>query len=273
MKCKTEKPKAQDLLSLLGRRHAKDLFVPECKSGPTWGGSHFRLDAWAMRRSWVNFCTFGYEIKVSRSDFIRDEKWRFYLAYCHELFFCTPKGLVKPDELPPEVGLIEATSNGRRLVLKKRAAHRQLQIPEELFCYILMCRAKIIERQDGYSERPDREWWEEWMKMRIEERRFGKIVGKAIRQTIDQRIRAAEDRNEELARENRDLSEVREQIRQLFPAGFNPSSYQITDRLEQLGLLGPMQRLEGTLERLEDQIAHTKRAIATAKGKLNKDDD
>ncbi|WP_208112793.1 MmcB family DNA repair protein [Aureibacillus halotolerans] len=44
-----------------------------------------------------------YEIKVSRSDFLRDDKWPAYKNQCHRFFFVCPKDLIKPEELPDEV--------------------------------------------------------------------------------------------------------------------------------------------------------------------------
>lgn len=49
----------------------------------------------------------GFEIKVSRSDFLKDDKWQTYLRYFNRFFFVTPPGLIKPDELPPEIYLLE----------------------------------------------------------------------------------------------------------------------------------------------------------------------
>ena len=71
--------RASDLLALLAKKHSADVFVPECKTGGTWAGTHLRLDAWAMRRSWTHPTVWGYEIKVSRSDFLSDDKWVGYL--------------------------------------------------------------------------------------------------------------------------------------------------------------------------------------------------
>lgn len=50
----------------------------------------------------------GYEIKVSRGDFKSDKKWTEYLAFCNQFYFVCPKGMIKLDELPPEIGLIYA---------------------------------------------------------------------------------------------------------------------------------------------------------------------
>src|SRR5580765_3591485 len=104
------------ILEMLAVRHSEDVFVPECKTGPTHYADRCpRIDAWAMRRSWANPVTFGYEIKTSRNDFVRDEKWRDYLAYCTQFFFVAPPGIIRIDELPAEVGLIETSTNAKTL--------------------------------------------------------------------------------------------------------------------------------------------------------------
>jgi hypothetical protein len=59
---------ANVLLKALAQRHKDDVFVPECKNGPTQTGSHRRLDAWVMLKTWSPVTMIGYEIKVSRSD-------------------------------------------------------------------------------------------------------------------------------------------------------------------------------------------------------------
>ena len=58
--------KASDIIKLLEQRHSKDLFVPECKDGPTGShGMHVRLDAWVMPKSWANPALRGYEVKIT----------------------------------------------------------------------------------------------------------------------------------------------------------------------------------------------------------------
>lgn len=68
-------------------------------------GEARRLDLFYFSR-W-NRETRGYEIKVSRSDFLADKKWQEYLKYCRVFYFVAPTGIIKPSELPPEIGLIE----------------------------------------------------------------------------------------------------------------------------------------------------------------------
>jgi len=64
-----------------------------------------RIDAFYLRVH--DKTTKGYEIKVSRSDFLGDDKWDNYLKYCNYFYFVAPKGLIGKHELPDGVGLIE----------------------------------------------------------------------------------------------------------------------------------------------------------------------
>jgi hypothetical protein len=67
-----------------------------------------QLDVAAMRMSWTRPQLTGFELKISRADFLRDlraGKWRRYLPCVERLFFAVPRGLVDRREVPPECGL------------------------------------------------------------------------------------------------------------------------------------------------------------------------
>ena len=138
---------SEDVCLALRRKHESDVFVDQCKTGPTQmlrGGELQVMDAWAMAKSWAHPCVTCYEIKVSRSDFLGDKKWRGYLPYCNLMFFATPWKLVMPEELPgEECGLVWITETGGRCVVKRPAKYREVEIPETVWRYILMWRAKI----------------------------------------------------------------------------------------------------------------------------------
>ena len=135
------------ILDILAARHARDIFVPHCKTGPSWGGGAGPiLDAWVMPRSWTK-PIIGYEIKVSRQDFRRDHKWMSYLQYCNLFYFVVPWGLIHPAEVPPEAGLIWTTKTGRGLRWQVKAPSRwYLNIPQSIFQYVLMWRMDGMER-------------------------------------------------------------------------------------------------------------------------------
>lgn len=145
---------------LLAQRHREDIFCLECRNGPSQSaapGMLKILDAWAMKRTYMDVETYGYEIKVSRSDFKRDEKWRDYLKYCSYFYFVTPQGLIKPGELPPEVGLIEASKNFKYLTVRQFWHCQPIEDPVDIYRYLLINRATIDNKNvGGLSEMIDR---------------------------------------------------------------------------------------------------------------------
>jgi hypothetical protein len=95
---------AEDILRFIERDH--------WNSNYTVGVSEFcpyqegrRLDAFYLNR-W-NRETKGYEIKISRADFLSDKKWQEYLKFCTWFSFVAPIGLIEKDELPEKIGLVE----------------------------------------------------------------------------------------------------------------------------------------------------------------------
>ena len=126
---------ANDILGLLLDKHHKDICVPECKTGSTYGPGLRRIDLWVLKTSWAHPAVYGYEIKINRQDFLHDTKWQDYLEYCTDFYFACPPGVIEPNELPPEVGLLVSSVNGARLFTKKKATSR-LQPINKTCCFI-----------------------------------------------------------------------------------------------------------------------------------------
>lgn len=255
---------AAQLLGLLAEKHASDIFVPECKDGPTLGTTHFRMDAWAMTRSWSNDRTIGYEIKVSRSDFTRDDKWHGYLDCCNEFYFVCPQGLIKPDELPAEAGILWASKTGTRLFMKKRAPRREVSIPEPVWRYILMSRA-IIQKGCERDKSGDRDYWARWMAQKKENRDFGYRVSSGIRKLVQERITEVQQESVALERRMREYDDLRGFIRRVLGIELdNTSTWAVERNLRQLmavvppdldeklaGAADAMKRLVTELEKLK----------------------
>ncbi|TXH49647.1 MAG: DNA repair protein MmcB-related protein [Desulfurellales bacterium] len=165
----------QDAINALRTRHSEDVFVPKCKTGPSGHrGQMVQMDAWAMAKSWTTPTTWAYEVKVSRSDFASDTKWHKYLPYCNQFYFVCPAGLLDKADMPAEAGLIVITSGGK-CYTKKKASHRQVAIPEDLFRYVLMWRSHI--RKEGDNSREQRtEKWREWLAEQKDARDLGRKV-------------------------------------------------------------------------------------------------
>lgn len=137
---------ADQIGHLLAEKHEKDVFIPECKNGETWGARDLlMLDAWVLLRTYSPLTTIGYEIKVSRPDFERDQKWTRYLPLCHEFYFVCPAGLIRATDLPAQVGLIWVSAAG--VLHTKRRAERcspDMDQLSRLLIYVLMARSVIV---------------------------------------------------------------------------------------------------------------------------------
>ena len=141
-----------DIIDKLKLRHSKDVFVPKCKTGPTWINHHLRiLDAWTMKKTWMIFDSIGYEIKVSRGDFKADKKWPDYLEYCNRFFFVCPWGMIDPGEIEnKDVGLMWVCKTGDRIMTKKRSQRREIEIPVGLILHVIMSRTIIMRKNEYY---------------------------------------------------------------------------------------------------------------------------
>lgn len=200
---------SQQIVSLLKQRHSDDVFVPECKNGPSAGMEHLRMDAWAMAKSWTRPMTWGYEIKVSRADFLADQKMSEYMRYCSQFYVVCPKGVAAIEEIPEGAGLLQAvgTGTGARLVSVRKAQVRNVVIPERLFRYILMSRARI----DDAPERDRARYWREWLDEKEEYRHLASRVSSAIHAYV----RKVEDENRELIERNGRYECIREALEQM----------------------------------------------------------
>jgi len=248
---------ADSISLLLQQKHSADICVPECKTGSTVF-SHFRtLDLWVMPRSWAHMNIIGYEIKVDRQDFLHDEKWQEYLPYCNSFYFACPPGVIAPEELPAEVGLLVTSTHGKMLLKKRKAVRRDVHIPESIYQYILMSRTRIIkERSDGAQGVA---FWQEWLKEKQINSRLGWAVGKALREEIETRVEKADQTNTVLQRQIERLEDVKKTLIELgLDAGV--SSWDVRRMARESAKLVPVELrrsitiVQAELKRFEDAL-------------------
>jgi hypothetical protein len=237
---KPVKIKASDILTLLKERHSEDVCVPECKDGPTQTTNHRRLDLWVFKRSWSPVTMYGYEIKVSRSDFLKDDKWPSYLDLCNHFYFVCPYGLIEPDEVPEGAGLMWVAKTGSRIYTKKKAARREIEPPVSLLLYVLM--ARIVVKRPGIQPVDKESYWRKWVAQKAEKKRLGYDVKKAIREYVE----TVELENKRLKRAVNDLNMIKERLIEL---GFKPdvsipSVWGIDRQLQQLKAAFPQDVLK-----------------------------
>lgn len=204
---------AEDISELLRVKHSKDVYVPECNTGSAWAGCR-RMDAWVMPRSWAKFATIGYEIKVERSDFTRDQKWIEYLDYCHKFYFVCPGGLIKAHELPKEVGLIWVSANGKRLHTKSKASLRDPDPNKivDIMAYILMSRTESTDpNQQPPETKADRVT--QYREL-IEEANARENLASFVNEHIHEAYKKMEDRVREAERLESNAETLREKLKE-----------------------------------------------------------
>lgn len=89
-----------------------------------------RLDAWAINLyPSQNMLRRTFEIKVSRSDFLHEikhpQKRQAGLLLSNEFYFATPEGLVRPEEIPVECGLLWISLETGNIKTVKKAPYRE----------------------------------------------------------------------------------------------------------------------------------------------------
>ncbi len=132
-----------------------------------------QFDGIAIYKSWSHPNIIGYEIKVSRSDFLRDAKYTGYIPYCNEFYFVTPAGLVQRQEVEENIGLMWYNQKNGSLTIKKKAIHREIEVNSSMLLYIIMNRLDSDRHPFHFSKA---EYWKDWLNNKINNRELGYIV-------------------------------------------------------------------------------------------------
>ncbi len=201
---------SHDIQKLLKAKHSKDIYVPECKNGQSYVEGLLRLDGLAIARSYANPMVTGYEIKVSRYDFMGDEKYHHYLKYCNCFYFVCPPDLIQPNELPDNIGLLWSSKNCKKLYKKKKAVYIDQDIPADIYKYILITRAVIKQETNYYVQESKAEYWDRWLEKKEIDRDFGHHVRGSIRRAFIEKMEIVEEENKRLRKENEEYAHVKE---------------------------------------------------------------
>lgn len=128
------------------------IFFPEAPTGI----DAFAVNCYASQRNE----RVGYEIKVSRSDFLKElrspEKTKRSAAYCNRFYFAcpSPPDVIKPKEVPDPYGLVYVSAKGRSRIVKR--ATWVDQAPGWRFVGLLLRRLAQMEGHDGTADTEDR---------------------------------------------------------------------------------------------------------------------
>lgn len=178
-------------------------FITECKTCSTYFPDPqglFIFDGLAITKSYTKPCITGYEIKVSRGDFLGDPKWHLYLQYCNEFFFVVPKGLIRKEELPDGVGLIYYDPEAKKVLhTVKKALYRKIDEPIGIYRYIIYSRLSQ-ERIPFYENRA------EYARDYLEDRAYKRGIGSALGSKMAKDLQQAIERLEKLEGTERELN-------------------------------------------------------------------
>jgi len=182
---------AHEVKRALAKKHSNDMFFVEVKDGPTQiVQNHAKIDAIAMPLSWTRFSIIGYEIKVSRSDFLRDEKWVSYLPMCNCLYFIAPKGIIDPCEVADCCGVMTMHESGHIRTVRK-APRREIDMPVDMLLYLMFTYIgaysgfdRNLPRQERLLPPMNTDAYRDYIADRAELRSLGHKLSKKMNQEI-----------------------------------------------------------------------------------------
>lgn len=250
------------LVEALRNKHTNDFFMTEVKNGPSgWAGSNVRMDAVAIKKSWSQPNIIGYEIKVSRADFEQDHKWPKYYEQCHTFSFVCPRGLIQPEELPEDVGLIWFNPDKGTLYTKRKAKYRAIELHAGLLLYIIMNRI-ASERIPVYSDT------EAFLRDYVNNKKSRNELGCNVKSKMAKEIQTLNDEVESLQRRVKRLNDYEESYHEtskvLAKFGLSMSLWGLESELKGLTSTGisrkAVQKLERASEDLNEALASLKPA-------------
>jgi hypothetical protein len=235
-------PMVRDLLRK--RYAAPEWAFMEEVAPKTGGGTRYAdgvaVNLWSSRGHAVH----GFEIKVSRSDWLRElkdpSKAEAVFRYCDHWFIVAPRDVVRAGELPPTWGLLEVRTAG--LVAAVAAPKLEAQPMSRAFFASLMRRG--FELLDAQAER------------KIADARAE--VERRVEEAIDRRSKEAQSELSELKARLKDLEEK---------TGITLNRWN-TPPVDMIALAKRLQRLQGYkqgggLGALEDLAAQLRRSADT----------
>lgn len=115
---------ADDIKKMLSERYdpRSHAFFPELRLGTGYGAdAQGYIDGFVICL-WGDLERIAFEIKISRTDFLlemkKPSKRRQALAFSNKFYFVAPAGLLKPEEIPIDSGLMEVHESDIKIKVK-----------------------------------------------------------------------------------------------------------------------------------------------------------
>ena len=205
-------------------RHQKDAVFEEVTCG--YGYNCPRMDFVAIEKTAKKKPLItGYEIKTSHSDYIQDRKWDQYLEHCNEFYFACPKGVIQPDEVDVNAGLVWVYNTGTRC--KRKALYRPIEPSWDILYRILLSHLDAPNRFSDRMYRADR--YQEY----VNGKKSLRELGYAVAQTMSKQMQELEKNVVALNSSAPELRKAKA-IKELLNEYGIWDSYNLPDRLKEL---------------------------------------
>ncbi len=146
-----------DIKKALKVKHFRDVVVCNCHTGAT----HRFMDVLVFKRTYAPPNAICYEIKTSRSDFLREmrdhNKYETYMRCCHRFYYVSPPDVIQREDLPEGAGLFHVTGEKGtfgyldfRLV--KRCKVRTHRLPENLYLSLIINEPDIWNKMEAPND-------------------------------------------------------------------------------------------------------------------------
>lgn len=174
-----------DIKKALATYCYKDFFMTEVKSGSTWFDHQDLkiLDGMAIVKSWVHPCVKGFEVKVSRSDFLGDPKWYTYFPLVNEFYMVCPEKMIDRSEIPVTCGLLWYRPKSQTILLKQKATYTGGQPTADMLMYIIMNKIDS-DRVPFFSSRTEEA--AEYIHQREKDKHIGRSFGTVLTKRVNE---------------------------------------------------------------------------------------
>lgn len=183
-------------LEARARKSGKAGFWPEI-TVPAPDGD-LRLDGVELEWSYSNMWVHGFEIKVSRSDWLRDAKYERYRKYCDTLTVVCPKGLIGRDEIPGDIGLMWYDPDKNMLRYKRKPGYDTTDKDTSILKDRLL---RSIVKSVWYDSSVSRYGRYDTAKDYLDQKATMKGVGRALGSKMARRLQALEEQCEPTRRQ------------------------------------------------------------------------
>lgn len=175
---------ANSIIECLSVKHQDDVFITECCTGFVGDNGTRRMDAWALKRSYTTELSTAYEVKVTRQDFLSDDKLHMYMNYCNEFYLAVlPNVIQDKSEVPEGAGIMVVMKykDGYRLRTVRKATYRSVEIPSSFWKAMIVNKACDLGVKDRFAQnRYHATSAKEWIEGKGEYLEVGKKVAKAM---------------------------------------------------------------------------------------------